>query len=154
VTAAVLLAVLGATYYLTVEPAPLVGILWRADLSAERRVELERRFLLINPAPYRDRLVYHLLDTSRDNLEALVREDDVRDTDGISREDFSLPPDYRYSSSWMWAVHRLPVLRVPGVVEGMTGASAVTLLVSVAAIVRALRRSNEARFEPRGWSPR
>src|SRR5687767_1472261 len=103
----VLLA-LGIAYYFTCEPAPRVALRWREGVASERRQELERRFLLVNPAPDRDRIEYDLLDTSRTNLEALVREPDVADTDRVSREGFTVPLDVPYGTSWMWLAHRTP----------------------------------------------
>jgi len=125
--ACTLLALTGA-YYLTYEPAPRVGVLWRAGIGPERRAALERRFLLVNPTVDRDRLAYDLLDTSRGNLEALVTDPDAEDTDRISQERFEVPFDIPYGESWMWVAYRIPILRIPGVVSGIV-ATSVLLLV-------------------------
>jgi len=126
--AAVLVA-LGSAYSLTYEPAPRVGIQWRSGISAGRRAALERRFLLVNPGLEGDRPMYDLLDTSRPNVEALVRERDVTDTDRVSRERFEIRFDVPYGTSWMWVAHRTPVLRIPGMV---TAIAALCILVFVA----------------------
>jgi hypothetical protein len=139
--ASVLLA-LGGAYWLTYEPAARIGIRWQEGLAAERQAELERRFRLVNRTIVDDRLAYDLLDTSPANLRALVEERDIYDTDGISRRDATLPPDYRYGESWMWVAHRTPVLRVPGVVEGI-GIACVLLLIASAGVLIRSRRSSK-----------
>ncbi len=50
--ACVLLASAGA-YHLPYEPAPLVRVRWRDGVTAQRRAELERRFLSSAPFPTR-----------------------------------------------------------------------------------------------------
>lgn len=137
VIAACMLVALGAAYYFTYEPAPRIAIRWPEGIDPSRREELERRFLLVNPEPERDRFEYDLLDTSRANIEALVREPDVADTDRVSRERFTVPLDIPYGTSWMWVAHRTPVLRIPGVVGALVG---VCVLALVAGIAGELRR--------------
>jgi hypothetical protein len=107
----VLLAFAGA-YYLTHEPAPLVRVRWREGLSAERRAELEHRFLLVRPVPHEGRTMsYDLLDTRRSNVEALLRAPEVEDTAHIDRAEAVVPFDAPYGESWMWIGHRTPVVR-------------------------------------------
>ena len=130
VAVCVLLA-LGAAYYLTYEPAPRIAILWRAGIELERRAELERRFLLVNRAPERERFEYDLLDTSRGNIQALVHERDVADTDRVSQEHFVVPFDIPYGTSWMWVAYRTPILRTPGVVPGVLVTCVVVLVVAL-----------------------
>ena len=143
ISSAVLLG-LGAAYYLTYEPAPEIRILWRAGLESERQAELERRFLLVNPLPFEDRLTYDLLDTSRENVRALVQEGDIRDTDRVDRVGFTIPPDIPYGASWMWIAHRLPVLRTPGAIEGIVASFSVVLAVSAAALMKTRRTRQKA----------
>jgi hypothetical protein len=131
---------LGVTYYFTYEPAPRIAIRWPAEIDPERRQELERRFLLVNPAVEGDRVEYDLLDTSRDNVEALVREPDVFDTDRISRERFTLPLDVPYGTSWMWIAHRTPLLRIPGVVGAIVAICAAATAAWLAGELRRFRR--------------
>lgn len=140
-----MLVALGTTCYLTYEPAPRIGVLWRAGVSPERRTELERRFLLVERRPEEDRFTYDLLDTSRSNLEALVLDADVADTDRVSRERFEVPFDIPYGTSWMWVAHRLRVLRMPGVVE-----SIVLMCVTVVAAGVVSERRLRARRRNRG----
>jgi hypothetical protein len=136
IVATCMLVALAVTYSFTYEPAPRIAIRW-ADIQPARRQQLERRFLLVNPAPDRDRIEYDLLDTSRTNIEALVREPDVADTDRVSRDGFTVPLDVPYGASWMWAANRIPVLRTPGVIPAI-----VTLCVAAVAVAlaRELRR--------------
>lgn len=140
-TGAVLIAFTVA-YYLTYEPAPEIRILWRAGLDPERREDLERRFLLVNAMPFEDRLTYDLLDTRLENVEALVNERDIQDTDRVDRVGFTIPPDTPYGASWMWVAHRLPVLRIPGLVQGIVLASAIVLTASLGALLIEWRKAS------------
>jgi hypothetical protein len=113
---------------------------WRAGVSEARRAELERRFLLVNRTPAGDRFRYDLLDTRTANLEAIVDEPDIADTDGISRVDYRLPPDISYGQSWMWVRYRIPVLRAAGVVEAIVLACASVLALGVRRTIASRRR--------------
>jgi hypothetical protein len=141
VAAASVLMVTGLAYYLTYEPAPEIRIRWRDGVTVERRAELERRFRLVNPNPHEDRLSYDLLDTRRSNIEAIVRERDVYDTDVIRQRDFTLPPDYPYGKSWMWIAYRIPVLRMPGVVQTMVAICGAVLVTSAGVMIVRRRRA-------------
>ena len=135
---AVLLA-LATTYYLTYEPAPEIRILWRAGLPAERQAELERRFRLVNRKPSEGRLSYDLLDTRRENIVALVNEGDIADTDRVDRQGATIPFDAPYGDSWMWVAYRLPVLRSPGVPEGIVTLCGLVFAFSAMALTSARR---------------
>jgi hypothetical protein len=135
VAASVVLS-LGAAYYLTCEPAPRISIRWRAGIELDRRAELERVFLLVNGTPEQERFEYDLLDTSRSNIEAMVLEPDVADTDRVDQHTFVVPFDAPYGTSWMWVAHRTPVLRARGVVPGVVVACVVVLVAAVTAEVR------------------
>jgi len=140
VIAACILVSLGAAYYFTYEPAPRIAIRWPTEIEPERRLELERRFLLVNPAVEGDRVEYDLLDTSRSNVEALVREPDVFDTDRVSREHFVLPLDVPYGTSWMWIAHRTPMLRIRGVVGILVAVCAAAIAIWLGGELRRFRR--------------
>ena len=134
-TTCAVLVTFTVAYYLTYEPAPEIRILWRAGLDPGRRAELEQRFLLVNATPFEDRLTYDLLDTRLENVEALVNERDIQDTDRVDRVGFTIPPDIPYGASWMWVAHRLPVLRIPGIVNGVVVVSAIGLAASLGILV-------------------
>ena len=150
---AVIVLALATAYWLTYEPAPQIGITWRPGISDERKAELERRFLLVNPARENDRLLYDLLDTSRHNVEALIFEPDVADTDRISRPRYEVPFDVPYGESWMWVAHRTPVLRIPGAVEVLSGASIVLFVAGLVAEIRRRRVARARRLEFRERVP-
>jgi hypothetical protein len=135
VAACVMLA-LGGAYYVTYEPAPRIAVRWPEGIDPARREALERQFLLVRPTLDRDRVEYDLLDTSRGNLEALVRERDVADTDRVSRERFTIPLDVPYGTSWMWVAHRTPVLRVRWVIPAVLSVCALLLVTAVALELR------------------
>ena len=142
VTTGLVLMMLAVAYYLTYEPAPEIRILWRTDIEAERRTELEQRFLLVNAMPFEDRLTYDLLDTSLENVEALVNERDIQDTDRVDRVGFTIPSDVPYGASWMWGAHRLPVLRIPGLVQGVVLACTLVLTASLGALLIGRRKAS------------
>jgi hypothetical protein len=142
-TGAVLIA-FTVGYYLTYEPAPEIRILWRAGLDPERRAELEQRFLLVNATPFEDRLTYDLLDTRLENVEALVNERDIQDTDRVDRVGFTIPQDIPYGTSWMWVAHRLPVLRYPGLVQGIVLACAIVLAASLGVLLIERRKASRS----------
>jgi len=107
------LAVLGIAYWLTHEPAPRVRVLRADDVTPERQAALERKYLLSNG---RDRLpegslAYDLLDTSPSNVQALVKDPAIADTNDIERNTFTVPFDVEYGGEWMWLAHRTPGLR-------------------------------------------
>lgn len=139
VLSALALATLGGAYYFTREPAPEIRIRWRDGIDAARRAELERQFRLVRPVPFEDRLSYDLLDTSGPNVAALIDERDIQDTDRVDRENRAIPPDVPYGASWMWIAHRLPILRNPGVVEGILIACAAMLAIALGALAEGWR---------------
>jgi hypothetical protein len=135
------LVALGIAYYFTYEPAPRIGVRWRTGLGADRRSQLERRFLLVDPSPTEDMVKYDLLDTRRENLNAIVSDPDVAEVESIHN---GLPVDYSYGERWMWMRHRVPILRARGVVEGI-------VLVCVALLAVAVRMATSER--PRSTTP-
>jgi hypothetical protein len=109
------LALLSGTYWFTHEPAPAVRVLWRDEISLDRQFELERQYLLSNRrAPHPDAprsFAYDLLDTRPSNIEALVRDPGVQDTNDIDRQHFIVRIDRQSGEHWMWAAHRTPGVR-------------------------------------------
>jgi hypothetical protein len=108
---------LRAAYDLTWEPAPAVRVRWRDGTTDERRAQLERRYRLVDPLPHEGvSYLYLLMDTSRANIEALVRDPEAADTDDIDRRRFEIPwtaPESRIRN--LWVADRLPGLRQPPV---------------------------------------
>lgn len=107
------LLTLGVAYVLTCEPAPRVRIQWRADVTAEQQVALERTYLLVNP---RERMpggstAYDLLDTRVSNIRALLEDPSIANTGDIDGSTYSIPFDTEYGIAWMWVAHRIPGLR-------------------------------------------
>ena len=132
------MAVIGASYWYTVEPAPAVKVRWRGDVTEAQRSDLERRYRLVAPIAMDGRTVtYNALDTSAANLEALVGDAAVEDTGDIDRMRFTIAPDVPYGTRWMWAADRVPVLREPGVIPVMVGVCAI--VIGLAAVRRERR---------------
>ena len=107
------LILLGVAYWLTVEPAPRVRVLWRPDVTPDQQARLAEKYRLVNG---RERLpegslAYDLLDTSHANIRAIVSEPAIVDTNDIERHTFVVRFDADYGGEWMWIVHRAPVLR-------------------------------------------
>ena len=141
VASVVCLAALSATYYLTYEPAPAIKVRWREGLPVERRVELERQYLLVNPAEDPPAWTwYDLLDTRRKNIAALVRDSDVTDTTDIDRENMTVPFHVEYGHAWMWVAHRTPGLRKPWAQRVLIGGLAEVALLAALLEVRRRRR--------------
>jgi hypothetical protein len=128
VLAGSVLVVLGAAYYLTCEPSADVGIAWRPGVSIDQQRAHERRFTLVNGRVVQGRMRYDLLDLRKQNIEAIVSEPDVLDTDGIDRTTIDLPVDYRYGRSWTWIAYQLAGVRAPRIVTLIAG-TALLLLV-------------------------
>ena len=111
------LTTLAFAYWFTYEPAPSVRVQWRDNVSLEHQISLESKYLLMDRVgPHPDALRsfgYALLDTSSSNIEALVKDPAVFDTNDI--EDEAEEPYVRlgtaYSDRWMWFAHRMPLLR-------------------------------------------
>ena len=107
-------AAVGATYYLTYEPAPSIRVRWRPDVTPAAREELERAFLLVGRVAHEGStrvFQYDLLDTSPRNIEALVTHPEVEDTDEIDRRNYVIRADGPYGGRWMWVAHRVPLVR-------------------------------------------
>lgn len=142
--AAIVLSALAAAYYFTVEPAATVKVRWRDTVSEAQRTAHERRFLLTGPIAEEPRTFrYDLLDTRPANLQAIVEHPDVEDTAEIERTRFQLQPDYAYGTGWMWIAHRVPLLRVRGVVPALSVACGLVIALHLTAVAR--RRQTRAR---------
>ena len=109
------LVTLAVAYLLTTEPAPTIGVRWRDDVSEGRQAERENAYLLLDgqiPNPEFPRSVaYTLLDTGHQNIEALVKDPAVADTQFIDRQGYLITSDAETSGRRIWVAHRLPGLR-------------------------------------------
>jgi hypothetical protein len=131
---------LRAAYDLTWEPAPAVRVRWRQGTTDARRAQLERRYRLVNPQPHEGvSYLYLLMDTSRRNIEALVKDPEVADTDDIDRRRFEIPWTAAQSRVRnLWVADRLPGLRQPfvrviaiAILAGMTAFGLISVLVAI-----------------------
>ena len=107
------LILLGLAYALTYEPAPRVRVRWRADVTAQQRAALERKYLLSSgrdPIPHGS-IAYDLLDTRQSNIRAMVEDPTVADTGDIDRDTYIVPFQAEYGEGWMWITHRTPGIR-------------------------------------------
>ena len=137
------LAALAFAYWFTYEPAPSVRVRWRDHVTFDEQVSLERKYLLVNregPHPdARRSFGYALLDTRRSNIEALVKDSAVFDTNDIEDEEgqFYVRLGTAYSDRWMWVAHRVPLLRYARVRWVLIAALALMVLAGSAGLWRA-----------------
>jgi hypothetical protein len=114
-TAAAVLALLGAAYYFTYEPAPQVTIRWREGVTSERRADVERRFGLVRARDPEGRAVaYDLVDTRPENVEELLEQPEVDDS-GYAGGPAYVSADLRYGRGGTWIGDRhvtSPELRI------------------------------------------
>lgn len=130
-----LLFLLALLRFLTAEPAPAIHVAWRDGLAADQQHALERRFALVRPEHLQDQSwAYDLLDLSRENIEALVRHPDVRDTHEIDRSTFEVSGAAPYGKSDTWIAYRVPWIKRPGRVTAIVWVLATALLGSVLAL--------------------
>lgn len=132
---------LRVAYNVTYEPAPAVRVRWRDLTTDARRVQLERKYRLTDPAaPEGLSYSYVLMDTSRRNIEALVKDPEAADTNDIDRRKFAIPWTTAESRVRVtWVAERIPGLRQPpvrwalvGVLAAMLGFGLLRLLAAVA----------------------
>jgi len=125
------LVLLAGIWFATKETAPSIHVRWRAGLSAEDRQALERRFALVQPQFLeRETWAYDLLDTSRQNVESLVRHPDVDDTHEIDREAFRVRPEAPRGQTSSWLVHRLGPRVLSDLLPAIVGALIVAYVVA------------------------
>ena len=106
------LAALAFAYWFTYEPAPGVRVSWRPGIALEQQEALERKYMLAGrQAPMNGSLAYELLDTTRSNIEALLKDPAVVDTNDIDDEWARVRLGTDYGNRWMWVAHRTPLLR-------------------------------------------
>jgi hypothetical protein len=134
-------------YLFTYEPAPSVRVRWRDGTSDSRRSQLERKYRLVNPeAPQGLSYSYALLDTSRTNIMAMIKDPEVGDTGDIDREKFEVPFwTAAYSRESMWVADRIPVVRQPAVRRTLAALLVAMILLGLRRIVTAVDWARRAR---------
>ena len=98
--------------FLTSSAAPMVNVRWAEDVDLAQREQLEQAFLL-EPFVNREATTwtYELLDTSPDNIQALVEHASVSDTHHIERTEFRLSDEAELGDTSWWAAQRVRMLR-------------------------------------------
>jgi len=129
-----------AAYDLTYQPAPAVRVRWRDGTGDWRRIWLEHKYRLVDrAAPDGLSYSYVLLDVSRANIEALVRDPEAADTNDIDRRRFEVAWDTQSESrDWMSTLDRTPVVREPAVRAILAAAFAIAVVIGVGAIGRSV----------------
>ena len=98
-------------YWFTYEPAPGIRVTWAKDVTAEQQAALERKYLLVNrrsPHPDEPRsLAYDLLDTSHANIEALLADPAIVDTNDIDDQWARVRLGTAYGDEWMWVADQI-----------------------------------------------
>lgn len=134
------LAVLAFAYWYTWEPAPAVRVRWRDGLHEQQQEALERKYLLANrQGPHPDAPTsfgYDLLDTSRRNIEALVTDPDVADTNDIDDETFHVRLSAADGERDTWIANRIPVLRRTSMRAALIMVLGATALVGLRGLAR------------------
>ncbi len=133
------------TKTLTTTPAPAIHVGWRAGLSAAERESRERRYLLVNPEQLRETWwAYDLLETSPENIRALVTDPAVVDTQELDQLGMRIAYNAGPGKATRWAAQKVPGLRQPAVRQSIQYVLVAGLLLTVLAI-----RSSSSR-EPGG----
>lgn len=103
-----------AAWHLTSRPAPVINVRWASDVGGSERVLQEMRFTLVKQRWMEGTTwSYALLDSSPDNVRALVESPAVADTHEINRAAFTVNEEAPRGSEVEWAGSRLPVLGSP-----------------------------------------
>src|SRR4051812_29684548 len=104
-----------AVYALTREHPPTIRVRWRDDVGIQRQEELARRYLLVEKrsqaADARQSFAYDLLDTRPANIEALVTDPEIADTNDVDRDHFRIRAAADQGAGWTWVAYRTPGLR-------------------------------------------
>lgn len=110
------IALASLIHILTSGPAAVLAIRWQPATPGDARRAFEADHLLIN-AERRgpDNWVYDLLDLSSSNIESIVTDSRVADTQGVDRNAFVVNDDGPSDTAWTSAIARIPWLRNPAV---------------------------------------
>ncbi len=96
----------------TLERAPEIHVRWAVGMGEESRETLAKQYLLAK-SEHREgnTWVYHLLDTSRGNIQALVEDPAANDTHELDRDAFKVAETASRGDVDKWAVHQVRFLR-------------------------------------------
>lgn len=124
-------------YWFTYEPAPGIRVEWQPGVTLEEQTALERKYLLSNRrAPLLRSLAYDLLDTRRSNIEALVKDPAVVDTNDIEDQWARVRLGTAYGDQWMWVADRTPLLRYGGIRWALIVTLAATAVLGLRGLLR------------------
>lgn len=145
VLAAIVLALIGGTYYVTRQPAPDVFVFWREGVAPEQRTWVERRFGLVRVREgEKGALAYDLVDLHPLNIQDLLERPEVERMGFIDDRTYAVPAQISYGEGSMWIADRVPELRIYPVVPSVVAACglviAYALVLEVTARGKRLRR--------------
>ena len=133
------LGALACAYWFTYEPAPGVRVSWRPGTTVAQQEALERKYMLSNRrAPMSGSLAYDLLDTTHDNIEALLKDPAVVDTNDIDDEWARVRLGTDYGDEWLWVADRTPLLRDRRVRWGLVLTLAAIAMFGLRGVLRTL----------------
>lgn len=108
-------------------PTVPINVRWRPDVADEQRIDLERRFQLIDGRVTEGTTrAYLLADLSTDNIRALIQHASVDDTANLNRRRFRPP----------FAYDRARVIPAYALIAGLAGAALWFAAPSVAGLLR------------------
>lgn len=131
------LVVFALAYWFTYEPAPSVRVSWRPGTTIEQQQALERKYMLANRrAPMSGSLAYDLLDTTHANIDALLKDPAVVDSNDIDDQWARVRLGTAYDDEWMWVADRTPLLRDVRIRWALLATLAVTAVVGMRGLLR------------------
>lgn len=126
----------------TLEVAPSIHVIWRDGLAAPYRRQLEVAYALSAPVQVEGtNWAYDLLDTSAENIRALLGDPAVADTLDLNGTDFRVSGRASRGAGTSWLANRTPWLRSPERIRRMTTVPLAIALLSGLAILAQRRRS-------------
>lgn len=128
--------------------APLIRVRWAPSVDDGERVARETSFRLRRGEPHSDRTwSYDLLDTSQDNIRALITDPSVEDTDGLDRREFRVVvPSVTIAERFTAAFPLLERMAGPGFRDWVSSANAWPALLAAAWLIGLSRPSIRAAF--------
>lgn len=139
--AAIVLALIGGTYYATRQPAPQVFVFWTDGVTPEQRAWVERRFGLVRVREAEQgALSYDLVDLHPSNIQDLLERPEVERTGYIDERTYSVRADIPYGEGVMWIGDRVPELRMFPLVPTVVAACVVVIAYALAREIVARRK--------------